>query len=427
MEFIPGIDFARMMDEQDPLKGIRRKFIIPKEGDEEMVYLLGNSLGLQPVTANEYIQRIMGDWASLGVESFFHAKEPWMDYHEKLTGPLATIMGAHRDELVVMNQLSVNLHLMMVSFYRPDKKRFKIICESKAFPSDQYVFETQVRSFGLDPDTTIIEVAPREGESTIRTEDILATIKEHGPETALVLFSGINYYSGQVFDMKAIAKAAMEAGCRVGLDLAHAAGNVELKLHEWGVDFACWCSYKYLNSGPGGVGGVFIHRKNHEKSIPRFAGWWGYQQSTRFKMEKGFKPMEGAPGWQLSTPSLLLYATHRASLDIFEEAGWEAIQEKRKLLTAYIWFLLNHFNGALEKKIIRFITPTAADEHGSQVSMLMLDRGKEIYDGLIKRKVIVDWREPNVIRFAPVPLYNTYMDVYRLVDALNQEINSDIL
>ena len=423
MEFLPTAEFALQLDSTDPLKKMREKFIIPRHNGQEMVYLLGNSLGLQPVSAKPYLQRILDDWSAHGVESFFQAEEPWMDYHEKLTGPLTSIIGANQDEIVIMNQLSVNLHLMMVSFYRPDSKRFRIICEAKAFPSDQYVLESQVRSHGLDPDTAIVEVAPREGSSVISTEDILASIEQHGEETALVLFSGINYYTGQVFDMEAIARKAREKGCRVGLDLAHAAGNVELKLHDWQVDFACWCSYKYLNAGPGAIGGVFIHRKNHNDSIPRFAGWWGYDKATRFKMEKGFRPMAGAEGWQLSTPALFLYATHRASLEIFEEAGWENIQQKRRLLTAYTWYLLENFNRQLPEKFIRFITPPGESEHGSQVSMLMLHRGREIYEGLIARQVMVDWREPDVIRFAPVPLYNTFSDVYRLVEVLKELVN----
>ncbi|RYY54351.1 MAG: kynureninase [Chitinophagaceae bacterium] len=410
--------FAEQMDREDPLAPFRKKFLVPQHNGVQSVYLLGNSLGLQPASVKDYIGKILDDWAAHGVESFFDAKEPWMDYHDQLTGPLATIVGAHKDEIAVMNQLSVNLHLMLVSFYRPDKKRFRIICEAKAFPSDQYVFETHVRSLGLDPAQTIVEVTPAEGEDIIRTSDILDTIKKYGDETALVLFSGINYYTGQVFDMAAISKAAKAAGCRVGFDLAHAAGNIELKLHEWEVDFACWCNYKYLNSGPGAIGAVFIHRHNHDDSLQRFAGWWGYDKPTRFRMEKGFRPMAGAEGWQLSTPALLLYATCRASLEIFEEAGWENIQAKRKKLTAYTWFLLDELARDNGRDTMRFITPAAPEAHGSQVSVLMARRGRETYEALMKQQVMVDWREPNVIRFAPVPLYNSYSDVYRLVSAL---------
>ncbi len=420
MEFNNDLDFARQLDQEDPLKAIRNKFIIPQHGRADAIYLLGNSLGLQPHSVNGYLQRILADWAMHGVESFFQAKEPWMDYHDQLVKPLATIVGAKPSEIVVMNQLSVNLHLMMVSFYRPDAKRYKIICEAKAFPSDQYVFETQVRSHGLDPDTTIIEVAPRTGEDTIRTEDILAAIEEHGKETALVLFSGINYYSGQVFDMEAIAKAAIKAGARVGVDLAHAAGNIELKLHEWGFDFACWCSYKYLNSGPGAIGGVFVHEKNHQDDLIRYAGWWGYHKPTRFNMEKGFKPMPGAQGWQLSTPSLLLYASHRASLEIFEEAGWQSILAKRKKLNDYCWSRLNWIREERRNndEAFRILTPANRDERGSQVSMLMLKNGRQVYDELMRQGIMVDWREPDVIRFAAVPLYNTFEEVWRVTEAL---------
>ncbi len=415
--------FAQKMDETDLLKKSRYRFIIPELNGKEQVYFLGNSLGLQPKTANDYIQRILKDWASLGVESFFHADEPWMDYHDKFIQPLSKIVGALPGEIVVMNQLTVNLHLMLVSFYRPTKQRYKIICEAKAFPSDQYSFETHVKHHGFSPDEAIIEIHPRKGEHTLRTEDILAVIEEHGEETALVLFSGINYYTGQLFNMPAITNAAKKAGALVGFDLAHAAGNVELQLHNWGVDFACWCSYKYLNAGPGGIGGVFIHQKNHTENLPRFAGWWGYDKATRFKMEKGFKPMAGAEGWQLSTPSLLLYASHRAALEIVEEAGWENIQAKRKLLTGYLWFLLQEINAAATKKIIEFITPLNEADRGCQVSMLMLERGKEIYDALIKEGFIVDWREPNVIRLAPVPLYNTFEEVWRFAELLSKLVD----
>jgi len=422
MEFENSLAFAKQLDATDPLKDVRKKFIIPASHGKNQIYFLGNSLGLQPATANEYMQRIMTDWSTLGVESFFHAPEPWMDYHDSLVKPLSTIVGALPHEVVVMNQLTVNLHLMLVSFYRPANKRFKIICEAKAFPSDQYMFETHVIHHGYRPSDAIIEINPRSGEHTLRTEDIVEVIQLHGDETALVLLSGINYYTGQFFDMPAITIAAKAVGAKVGFDLAHAAGNVELKLHDWEVDFACWCSYKYLNSGPGAIGGVFIHEKNHDDTIPRFAGWWGYNKATRFKMEKGFQPMAGAEGWQLSTPALFLYATHRAALEIVEEAGWQQILSKGKLLNAYVWFLLKHVNESATKKVIEFITPQNENERGSQVSMLMLERGKAIYDGLMKEGMMVDWREPNVIRLAPAPLYNTFEEVWLFADKLQQLI-----
>lgn len=412
------IEKAQQLDREDPLATFRDQFIIPVQEGKEQVYFLGNSLGLQPKATAGYIEKIMKDWASLGVESFFHAGEPWMNYHDFLVGTLSSVVGAKKQEVVVMNQLTVNLHLMLVSFYRPAGKRFKIICEAKAFPSDQYAFETHVRHHGFDPGTAIIEATPREGELTLRTDDILKLIAEHGEETALILFGGINYYTGQLFDMKAITAAGQAAGALVGFDLAHAAGNVSLQLHDWNVDFACWCSYKYLNAGPGAIGGAFIHEKHHDKNLPRFAGWWGYDINTRFNMEKGFVPMPGAEGWQLSTPAVFLYAALRASLEIIEAAGWEDIQKKRAKLNTFLWSLLGELDEATGGKQIRFITPREADARGCQVSMLMLQNGKQVYHELMKAGFIVDWREPDVIRFAPVPLYNSYTEVWRFVQTL---------
>lgn len=413
-----SIETAQELDREDPLASFRERFIIPVQEGKEQVYFLGNSLGLQPTTTAGYIDKIMKDWANLGVESFFHAPEPWMHYHDHLVKTLATVVGAKSSEVVVMNQLTVNLHLMLISFYRPAGKRFKIICEAKAFPSDQYAFETHVRHHGFDPEKAVIEVMPREGELTLRTEDIISVIQEHGEETALVLFGGINYYTGQFFDLKSIAAAGHAAGTLVGFDLAHAAGNVALQLHDWNVDFACWCSYKYLNSGPGAIGGAFIHEKHHAANLTRFAGWWGYDINTRFKMEKGFVPMPGAEGWQLSTPAIFLYAAHRAALEIVEAAGWYAIQEKRLKLNGFLWSLLEELDHETGGQQLRFITPREAQARGCQVSMLMLQNGKAVYDGLMKAGFIVDWREPDVIRFAPVPLYNSYTDVWDFVQAL---------
>ena len=423
MQFENTLAFAKQLDASDPLKEFRERFIIPEANGKQQIYFLGNSLGLQPKTAAGYIQQIMKDWASLGVEAFFHAKEPWMNYHDKLIHPLTKIVGALSQEIVVMNQLTVNLHLMLVSFYQPTAKRYKIICEAKAFPSDQYAFETHVKNKGFDPATSIIEVAPRTGEHTLRTEDIISTIEQHGDETALILFGGINYYTGQFFDLEKITKAGRSFGIKVGFDLAHSEGNVEFHLHEWEVDFACWCTYKYLNAGPGAIGGAFIHEKHHNEDLPRFAGWWGYDKPTRFKMEKGFRAMPGAEGWQLSTPSLFLYAAHRAALEIFDEAGWDKILKKQKLLTAYLWYLLDEINKASNKKIIEFITPRNEKERGCQVSMLMLENGKEIHNSLSQQGVFTDWREPNVIRLAPVPLYNTYEEVWKFADMLKKLID----
>jgi len=335
---------------------------------------------------------------------------------------LTKIVGALPEEIVVMNQLTVNLHLLMASFYQPTKERYKIICEAKAFPSDQYALETQARFHGLNPNDVIIEVAARDGEHAIRTEDILSIIKQHGDQTALVIFGGVNYYSGQVFDMKTITHAAHETGAYCGFDLAHAAGNIELHLHDWDVDFACWCSYKYLNSGPGGVSGVFINKKHAgNTSVPRLAGWWGHDKATRFQMEKGFKPIATAEGWQLSNAPVLSMAAHKAALDIFGEAGIENLVAKGQQLSDYLFFIIDELNASSAEKKIEIITPN--ENKGCQVSMLMLERGKEVFDALKQNGVLADWREPNVIRVAPVPLYNSFEDVWKLGEIIKLILN----
>jgi kynureninase len=414
VNFENSIEFAKALDVNDPLKKFRERFMIPSINGKEQIYFLGNSLGLQSRNVKEEIDKILDQWAGLGVEGFFMGNDRWLDYHDQLTKPLSKIVGARPGEITVMNQLTVNLHLMMVSFYRPDGKRNKILCEAKAFPSDQYMFETHSRYHGLDPDDVLIEISPREEEHLIRNEDILDVIHKHRDELALVLFSGVNYYTGEVFDIKAITEAAHTIGVIAGFDLAHAAGNVSLQLHDWNVDFACWCSYKYLNSGPGAMGGVYIHEKFHrDRNIRRFGGWWGYDKDTRFKMEKGFKPIPTAEGWQLSTPSLLLYASHKAALQIFEEAGWDNLRAKQKAVNNYLWFVLDELNKSSDKEVIEFITPKNNGEISCQVSMLMLRQGREIFEELGRRGVMVDWREPNVIRIAPVPLYNTFEEVWR--------------
>ena len=424
VNFENGIEFAKSMDANDPLKNFRERFMIPSINGKEQIYFLGNSLGLQSKNVREEINKILDQWASFGVEGFFMGEDRWLDYHDQLTKPLSKIVGARPNEITVMNQLTVNLHLMMVSFYKPDGQRNKILCEAKAFPSDQYMFETHIRSHGLDPDEVLIEVPPRNGEHLIRREDILSTIDEHRDELALVLFSGVNYYTGQVFDIKAITEAAHTIGAIAGFDLAHAAGNISLQLHDWNVDFACWCSYKYLNSGPGAMGGVYIHEKFHgDRNIKRFGGWWGYYKDTRFTMEKGFKPIPTAEGWQLSTPSILLYASHKAALQIFEEAGWDNLQAKQKKLNTYLWFALGELNRSSDKEVIEFITPNNNGEISCQVSMLMLRRGREIFEELGRQGVMVDWREPNVIRIAPVPLYNTFEEVWRCGNIIRSILN----
>lgn len=421
MPYQNTLEFARNSDQQDLLKPFRDKFYIPIVNGKECIYFTGNSLGLQPKTTQDYVLNELEDWASFGVEGHFHARKPWLPYHEIFPKQLAAIVGSKTNEVVVMNSLTVNLHLLMVTFYRPSKERYKIICEAKAFPSDQYALESQVRYHGFDPAEAIVEVGPREGEHIIRKEDILSAIQLHGPSVALVLLGGVNYYTGQLFDMKAITAAAHAAGACAGFDLAHAAGNVELKLHDWNVDFACWCSYKYLNSGPGGVAGVYIHEQHAANTtLPRFAGWWGYTKATRFNMEKGFEAIPTAEGWQLSNAPVLSMAAHKASLDIFEEAGLDKLHEKRKKLSGYLHFVLQEINSSRSEKIIEVITPSNEAERGCQVSMLMLREGRKIFDELTKQGVIADWREPNVIRVAPVPLYNSFEEVYRFGEIVNQ-------
>jgi len=414
MPFQNTLAFAKKLDESDVLKEFRSKFYIPIINGKECIYLTGNSLGLQPKSTQDYVVDELEDWASFGVEGHFHARNPWFSYHEIFPPLVTKIVGALPEEVVVMNQLTVNLHLLLASFYRPTKERYKIICEAKAFPSDQYAFESQVRFHGFDPATAIVEAAPREGEHSLRTEDILSLIKQHGNETALVIFGAVNYYSGQVFDMEAICKASHDAGAYCGFDLAHAAGNIELHMHDWNVDFACWCSYKYLNSGPGGVAGAFIHQKHiADPTLPRLAGWWGYEKATRFNMDKGFKPIPTAEGWQLSNAPVLSMAAHHASLDVFEDAGVENLFAKGQQLSNYLMFILDEINNNTKEKMIEVITPRAEKEKGCQVSMLMLQKGKEVFDALKQNGVLADWREPNVIRVAPVPLYNSFEDVYR--------------
>ena len=422
MNFTNTLEFAKNLDENDPLKSFRDKFFIPIINGKESIYFTGNSLGLQAKTTQDYVLNELEDWASFGVEGHFHARQPWFSYHEMFPQLLTKIVGALPEEIVVMNQLTVNLHLLMASFYQPTKERFKIICEAKAFPSDQYALETQARFHGLNPEKAIIEVAPREGEYIIRTEDILATIKKHASETALIIFGGVNYYSGQVFDMKTITQAAHEAGAYCGFDLAHAAGNIELHLHDWDVDFACWCSYKYLNSGPGGVAGAFINKKHTgNKKLQRLAGWWGHDKETRFKMEKGFNPIATAEGWQLSNAPVLSMAAHKAALDIFEEAGIENLITKGQKLSDYLIFIIDELNQSSEKKLIEIITPR--NEKGCQVSLLMMERGKDVFDALKQNGILADWREPNVIRIAPVALYNSFEDVWKFGEIVKLILN----
>jgi kynureninase len=422
-KFQNTLAFAQEKDSQDPLRKYRDEFFFPNFAGEGMIYFTGNSLGLQPKRTKGYIQQELDDWGKWGVEGHFHAENPWFSYHELLTSKAAKIVGAIDKEVVITHSLTTNLHLLMVSFYRPEGKRKKILCEGKAFPSDQYALESQVKFHGYSTEEAIVEIFPREGEHLIREEDILEKITEVGEELALVMIGGVNYYTGQLFDMKTITDAGHNVGATVGFDLAHAAGNVELKLHDWGVDFAAWCTYKYLNSSPGGVSGIFVHERHaNNPNLPRFAGWWGHDKAERFQMKPGFKPMEGADGWQLSNAPILGMAAHLASLDLFEEAGMEKISNKRDDLTAYLEFVINEISSKNEKANFEIITPKNPNKRGAQLSILAHGQGKSLFDVMSKSGVVADWREPNVIRIAPAPLYNSYEDVYHFGQKLEAAI-----
>lgn len=413
MHYENTLAFARRMDREDPLRAFRSQFLFPKHDDKPAIYLCGNSLGLQPKTMRRALMQELEQWQQYGVEGHFKGEMPWMYYHKFLKTQSAGVVGALPEEVVVMNTLTVNLHLMMVSFYRPTAKRYKIIMEAGAFPSDQYAMETQVRWHGYQPEDAIIEIAPRPGEDNLRNEDILETIAQAGDQLALVMFAGVNYYTGQFFDVAAITQAAHKVGALAGFDLAHTAGNIPLRLHDWGADFAVWCSYKYLNSGPGGPSGVFVHERHaNNPDLPRFAGWWGHDESERFQMRKGFKPMHGADGWQISNAQIFACAAHKASLDIFEAAGMEALREKSILLTAYLEWILRGVDPSGAR--FKLLTPSDPQARGCQLSLLTDENGRALFQYLSDHGVICDWREPNVIRFAPVPLYNSFEDIWRL-------------
>jgi kynureninase len=418
MEFDLTPEFAAQADAADTLAPFRSRFRLPMHQGEAVAYFCGNSLGLQPLAVADYLKQELDDWAEHGVEGHFRGQRPWFHYHKFFTEKTARLVGALPHEVVVMNNLSVNLHLLMVSFYRPQGARYKILMEAGAFPSDMYAVESQVRFHGYDPADAIIELAPRDGETYLRTEDIVQTIEAAGASLALVFFSGVQYYSGQAFDMKAITAAAHHAGALAGFDLAHAAGNLELHLHDWQLDFAAWCTYKYLNSGPGNVSGVFIHERHGlNPETPRFAGWWGHKEDIRFRMQKGFVPEPGAAGWQLSNAPVLGMAAHLASLDIFDEAGMRNLAAKSRKLTAYLEYTLlarQKENTALDYRII---TPPPP-HRGAQISLLCGMNGKALFTHLSEQGVVADWREPDVIRLAPVPLYNSFGDIYRLGQAL---------
>ena len=418
ISFQNSLEYANDCDKNDSLAQFREQYIFPvNEKNETQVYFCGNSLGLQPQKAKEAINIELEDWGKWGVEGHFHGRKPWFHYHKFLTDHAAEVVGAKPIEVVIMNQLTVNLHLLMVSFYRPSKEKYKIIMEAGAFPSDMYAIESQVKHHGFNYNDAVIELIPREGEHTLRTEDILKAIEDNASELALVFFSGVQYYTGQYFNIPEITKKAHEVGAMAGFDLAHAAGNVNLKLHDWDVDFAAWCSYKYLNSGPGNVSGIYIHEKHcTNPETPRFSGWWGYQENKRFLMEKGYIPENGAAGWQLSNAPVFGMAIHLASLELFHEAGIENLRKKSIVLTNYLEFILEDAKNQNANLSFEIITPK--NERGAQLSLLTDSNGKALFDHLIHNNIIADWREPNVIRIAPTPMYNSFLDVYLLGKAM---------
>jgi kynureninase len=414
--FKASIKFAKKLDKQDPLKKFRKKFHFPKLKEKKAIYLCGNSLGLLSKNVKEAIDIEIEDWRKLAINGYLHARNPWLYYQHNFKKSLSLMMGCSEDEVTVMNALTVNLHLLMFSFYRPAGQRYKILMESGAFPSDQYAVETQVRFHGFNPVEAIIEVAPRGGEKLLRTADIVQAIEDNEESIALVLFGGINYYTGQLYDIKSITQAAHKIGAYAGFDLAHAAGNVPLLLHQWHVDFAAWCSYKYLNAGPGSVSGVYIHEKfGNDLEFPRLAGWWGNEEKTRFAMEKGFIPQQGADGWNISTAQVFNMVALKASLELFDKAGIEQLRLKSIALTGYLEFLLK----LLPDLNCEIITPADPLQRGAQLSLYFRKNAKEIHKKITEQGIVVDYREPGVIRVAPAPMYNSFVDVYRFYEILN--------
>ncbi len=416
MEYKPTKEFAIKQDKEDELSFLREQFHIPKDKEgKDWLYFTGNSLGLQPKKTNKYIQQELDDWAKYGVEGHFKGETPWLPYHEFLTEKMAKIVGAKPLEVVVMNTLTTNLHLLMVSFYRPTAKKYKIVIESDAFPSDRYAVQSQLKFHGFDDKEGLIEWKPREGEELLRIEDLEKIVSEQGDEIALLLIGGVNYYTGQFLDLKRIAQIGHKKECVVGIDLAHGAGNISPELHESGVDFAAWCTYKYLNSGPGSLAGLFVHEKHAKNtSLPRFAGWWNHNKETRFNMRQPFDVMQGAEGWQLSNPPILSMAAIRASLDMFDEVGMHVLREKSERLTGYFEYLINQIGS----ENIRIITPSNPKERGCQLSIQVRNADKQLHKTLSDNNVITDWREPDVIRCAPVPMYNSFLDVFKMVEIL---------
>ena len=408
---------AQQLDLHDPLANFRNQFYIPQYQNQDLVYLVGNSLGLQTKNCKNELNLELEKWQNLGVEAWFEGQNPWIPYHEILKKPLCRLLGARETEITVMNSLTVNLQLMLMSFYKPNQQKFKILCETGAFPSDQYALESHLKARGLDPEQCLIEINPDPTTGLLRTDDILEAVNIHQNELALIMLGGVNYYTGQVLAMQKITKLANDLDITIGFDLAHAIGNVPLQLHDWGIDFAVWCSYKYLNTGPGGIAGAFIHQKHHDKNLERLAGWWGYDQATRFEMTKGFVPMQGADGWQLSTPNILAMASHKAALNLFELAGFENLLLKSEQLHQYLREIIEQYPQ------IEILTPKPNHEHGCQLSLLINENGKEVFEQLKTRGIWGDWREPNCIRLSPVPLYNSFLDIYKVGKALESIFN----
>jgi len=421
ISFKPGIEFAKEQDLIDPLAHYRTKFHIPKNSrGKEWLYFTGNSLGLQPKKTKQYIEQELDDWAKLGVEGHFEAKNPWMPYHEFLTETMAEIVGAKPIEVVIMNTLTTNLHLLMVSFYQPTKLKNKILIESDAFPSDRYAVETQLRYHGYDPVESLIEWSPRKGETLLNMEDLESMLHSHGHEIALLLIGGVNYYTGQYLDLKKISELGHKKECKVGIDLAHGVGNIQPNLHESGVDFAAWCTYKYMNSGPGSLGGIFVHeRYAHDQTLKRFAGWWSQNKKTRFDMRQPLDITPGAEGWQLSNPPILSMAAIKASLALFSEVGMPSLIKKSKKLTGYLEYLILKLNN----NNISIITPKDPEQRGCQLSIKVKNANKSLHDKLTEENIITDWRNPDVIRCAPVPFYNSFEDVFKMVEQLKNILN----
>ncbi len=414
-QFHTGFSYAQEADAADPLSGFRERFYFPQKNGKPVIYFCGNSLGLQPKNVESAIQTELNSWREEAVGGYFGGKNPWLYYQDYAGKPLSKILGCKETEVTVMNALTVNLHLLMLSFYRPTAERFKIIMEAGAFPSDQYAVETLVRHFGFDPADAIVEIAPQPGKKILTTEQIVSRIYAEGDELAMVLFGGMNYYTGQFFNIQAITAAAHSVNAIAGFDLAHVAGNLSVSLHEWEVDFAAWCSYKYLNAGPGAVSGVFIHEKHAaDAQTPRLGGWWGNDEKTRFKMEKGFIPKTNASGWNLSTAQVFNTVCLKASLELFEEAGMDRLRAKSVHLTAYLEYLIQQLPGLS----CEIITPADPEARGAQLSLFFKERGKEIHDKMISNGIVVDYREPGVIRVAPAPMYCSFADVFRFYEIL---------